>query len=132
MSCMLRGDLLMGILLVLWAITAPIPVGDTTATPVHSESPLGPIDEVQYTAETPTPSEGNKTIFREVKTDNSSLVIEVNMSLFTTLFEPGSALRIVTGGTAYGERVLWFDIGIARSQDGFETRADMMINLPYL
>ncbi|WP_049926076.1 hypothetical protein [Natronomonas moolapensis] len=129
---MLRGDILVGILLVLWTITAPVPVSDATATSVHSEPPLGSVDKVQQATETPTQSEGNETIFREVETDNSSFVIEANLSLFTTLFEPGSVLRIVTGGTAYGERVVWFDIGIARSQDGFETRADMMINLPYL
>ncbi|WP_181693026.1 hypothetical protein [Natronomonas sp. LN261] len=129
---MLRGDILVGILLVLWAITAPVPVGDATALTVHPGPSLGPTDEVQHTTETPARSRGSETVFREVETDNSSFVIEVNLSLFTTLFEPGSALRIVTGGTAYGERVVWFDIGIARSQDGFETRADMTVNLPYL
>lgn len=132
MNCMLRGDVLMGILLVLWAITAPVPVSDASVSLVHSGPSTGSVGEVQHTAETPVGSGENETIFREVKTNNSSFVININMSLFTTLFEPGSALRIVTGGTAYGERVVWFDIGIARSQDGFETRADMMINLPYL
>ena len=129
---MLRGGTLVGILLVLWTITAPVPVGDATATPVHSEPSLSSTDEVQQTTGAPAQSRGNETVFREVETDDSSFVVEVNLSLFTTLFEPGSALRIVTGGTAYGERVVWFDIGIARSQDGFETQADMMINIPYL
>jgi len=122
----------MGMLLVLWMITAPVPVGDATTTSIHSEPSLSSANEVQQTTGAPAQSGENETIFEEVETDNSSFVIEVNLSLFTTLFEPGSALRIVTGGTAYGERVVWFDIGIARSQDGFETRADMMINLPYL
>jgi hypothetical protein len=129
---MIRGDILMGMLLVLWMITAPVPVGDATTTSIHSEPSLSSANEVQQTTGAPAQSGENETIFEEVETDNSSFVIEVNLSLFTTLFEPGSALRIVTGGTAYGERVVWFDIGIARSQDGFETRADMMINLPYL
>jgi hypothetical protein len=129
---MIRGDILMGMLLVLWTITAPVPVGDATTTSIHSEPSLSSANEVQQTTGAPAQSGENETIFEEVETDNSSFVIEVNLSLFTTLFEPGSALRIVTGGTAYGERVVWFDIGIARSQDGFETRADMMINLPYL
>jgi hypothetical protein len=129
---MIRGDILMGMLLVLWTITAPVPVGDVTTTSIHSEPSLSSANEVQQTTGAPAQSGENETIFEEVETDNSSFVIEVNLSLFTTLFEPGSALRIVTGGTAYGERVVWFDIGIARSQDGFETRADMIINLPYL
>jgi hypothetical protein len=129
---MLRGDLLVGVLIVLWTITAPVPVGDATATSIHSVPSVSPTDEVQQTTETPSQPGTNETIFREVEADNSSFVVEVNLSLFMTLFEPGSALRIVTGGTAYGERVVWFDIGIARNQDGFETRADMMVNLPFL
>jgi len=129
---MSRGEILMGTLLVLWTITAPIAAVDATAIPTHSEASLSPIDKMQHTTGVPAQSGGNEALFKEIEKNDSSFVVKINMSLFTTLFEPGSVLRIVTGGTAYGERVVWFDIGIARGQDGFETQSNMMINIPYL
>lgn len=70
-------------------------------------------------------------IFRKVETNGSSFVVHVDLSLFTSLFAQGEELRLVTGGTVEGERVVWFDIGITRTIDGFRTRADLSMNLPF-
>ena len=128
---MARGGILVGILLVLWTITAPVAVG-ATAVPSHSTASVSSIDEAQHTAGRPAQFERNEALFEEVEENNSSFVVKVNLSLFTTLFQPGSVLRIVTGGTANGERVVWFDIGIGRGADGFEVRSEVMLNLPYI
>ena len=128
---MSRGAILVGILLVLWTITASATVGATTV-PSHSTASVSSIGEVEYTTGLPDQFEGNEALFKKVEENNSSFVVKVNLSLFTTLFQQGSVLRIVTGGTANGERVVWFDIGIGRGPDGFEVRSEATINLPYM
>jgi hypothetical protein len=70
-------------------------------------------------------------IFRKVETNGSSFVVHVDLSLLTLLFAQGEELRLVTGGTVDEQRVVWFDIGITRTTDGFRTRADISINLPF-
>lgn len=82
----------------------------------------------------------NSTIFRRVEANRSSFVVDLNMSMLTSLFEKGSTFRLVTGGTANGDRVVWFDIGIGYSGgsvladplDGFVVRSEMWISFPGL
>lgn len=77
-------------------------------------------------------------MFERVDGENSALVIQLDVSLLTSLFEPGSTFRIVTGGTAGGQRVVWFDIGIGyrggpvltSPTDGFVVHSEMSMNFP--
>ncbi len=128
---MSRWTLSVVTVLVLWTITAPVTaVGAPTSTQTALSATL--VDEGSHTTSSPAQMPGDETVFEEVETNSSSFVMKVNMSLFTTLFQPGSVLRITTGGTANGERVVWFDIGIGRGPDGFELHSDTSLNLPYM
>lgn len=119
-------------LLVFWTITAPVAtVGGTTASTQSGSSTVPVVEGVDTPGSLAQIGE-NETLFEEVETNSSSFVVKVNMSLFTTLFQPGSVFRIVTGGTANGERVVWFDIGIGRGSSGFVVHSEMSINLPYI
>ncbi|MES3516092.1 MAG: hypothetical protein PPP58_00335 [Natronomonas sp.] len=123
----MHGELILSALLLLASIGGiggELSLNDETPQ-VEGESSLDTLEAADAQA-----VDESDAIFREVETDESQFVAEVDMSLLGSGFDHGEELRIVTGGSVDDERVVWFDIGITRSADGFETKADMMINFP--
>lgn len=79
---------------------------------------------------TPLQQVSNESLFERVETDGSSFVAKLNISLLTSFFQPGTVLRVTTGGAVNGQRVIWLDIGVGRDSDGFKTRVNTMIDMP--
>jgi len=78
-------------------------------------------------------------MFEETESGNAGVVVDVDLSLLPSTFAEGETLRIVTGGTALDQRVVWFDIGIGYTGgpalptpfDNLVVQSEMTVSLPF-
>lgn len=82
------------------------------------------------TAEETVSDTAIEEIEEDVEAENSRFTARVDMSLFTSFFAEGSSFRLTVGGSAFGERVVWFDIAVLRTDSGFDTHSEMWMNAP--
>lgn len=127
-----RAGTFVGAVLALCVLLAPVSASAQPVGVAEAVGDPGPSPPAQATTPAPGGTPTNETLFREIDSEESTFVIDLNVSLLTSLFQQGSVLRIVTGGDVDGERVAWFDIGVGRGEDGFQVRSNMTMDFPGL
>jgi hypothetical protein len=114
-------------------------VGVAGATPARPLAEESGAERIVSSPPLEQVSTNNSTVFKRIETEDAGMVIDVDLSLLTNPLGEDTALRLVSGGTANGERVVWLDVGIGYTGgpvlddplDGFVTRADVFLNLPF-
>ncbi len=69
-------------------------------------------------------------ISREIEGEGTRMAFDLDLSLLQSPLAAGSAVRFIGGGFANGQRVIWVDVGVVRTESGLETRSQMRMNLP--
>ncbi|GEM_PF-5745822 len=67
---------------------------------------------------------------QEIQGDGTRMVFDIDLSLLHSPTKLGSAVRVTVGGFASGDRVVWIDVGVVRTDSGLDTRSQTQMNLP--